>query len=116
MITIQNVIDLSRIDLNDMSTSTANYRYPDSQLISFANDGIAKAVVIRPDFNFGNYTGTFTDLVSTSSFPLPIEYRVAIVSYVTARAQSGDDAFVLNQRADLEMALYLKELGVGGVA
>jgi len=111
MSTIQDIVNLARLDLNDTSTSTSLYRYPDSDLVQFVNDGLALAYVLRPDLKFGNYTQVYADLALTDSFPLPSEYRPAIASYVVARNQSGDDSFVLNQRAEMEMAMYLKELG-----
>lgn len=118
MLTIQTCVDSARLDLGDATTnvvtgSAITPRYPDTDLIRFANDGIAKALVIRPDLNYGNYGTGYVDLVATASFPLPAEYLPAIVAYCVARNQSGDDAFVLEQRAAMEMQLYLHELGIG---
>ena len=113
MSTMQDVMNLARLDLNDSSTSTSLYRYPDSDLLKFANDGIARALAIRSDLNFGNYNTQYTDLSVSDVFPLPVEYRPAITAYIVARNQSGDDSFVLEQRAQMEMALYLQELGMG---
>ena len=117
MALMSDVIYLARLDLSDMTTNSATQqaitpRYPDSDLLKFANDGIAKAYVIRPDLRFGSYGTAFADLATTSSFPLPTEYRSAIAAYIVARNQSGDDAFVIEQRAEMEMQLYLHELGV----
>lgn len=112
MATVQSVLDLARLDINDSSTNTASRRWPDSDLLKFANDGIAKALVMRPDLRFGSYGTAYVDLAATASFPLPLEYRPAIASYVVACNQSGDDQFVLTQRADMEMARYLRNLGM----
>lgn len=118
MLIIQDAINAARLDLGDATTSIVTGsaitpRYPDTDLLRFANDGIAKAVVMRPDLNYGNYGTAYVDRVATSSFPLPPEYLSAIAAYVVARNQSGDDAFVLEQRAQMEMQLYMHELGVG---
>lgn len=116
-VTIQDCISNARLDLGDATTNVVSGaaitpRYPDSDLLKFANDGIATALKIRPDLNFGSYGTTYTDLVTTSSFPLPIEYRAAITSYIVARNQDGDDAFALSERADKQMVQYIKELGL----
>jgi hypothetical protein len=109
MATIQDVIDLSRFDLND----AAKTRNADSDMLKFANDGIAKAYVIRPDLKFGSYTTAFADLTTASAFPLPLEYRPAIANYITMRCETADDPFAVEQRAIQGLALYLKDLGVG---
>ena len=120
MTIMQDILDLSRFDLNDpltivtaSGTSTTVPRSTDDELLKFANDGIAKALVLRPDLYFGQWLTPYTDLTSTSTFPLPIEYRPAIVSYVVARQQSGDDEFVIEQRADKSMTEFMKNLGAG---
>lgn len=117
MSTMQEVCNLARTDLNDATTDSAGNavtpRYPDSDLLKFANDGIARAYAMRSDFNFGNYATPFTDLALTDPFPLSNEYRPAIAAYIVARNQSGDDEFVLQQRADKSMQDYIRNLGIG---
>ena len=119
MATMSDIVDQARLDINDIATGTIVPRYPTSDLLKFANDGIAKAYVMRPDLRYGSYgtgTGTasdYTDLTTASSFPLDLEYRAAIVSYVVARNQSGDDAFANNAKADLGLKQYLSGLGLG---
>ena len=102
--TVQTVLDEARLILNDAATnvvtgSAITPRYPDADLLRYANAGIAKALTLRPDLNFGSYGTAWTDVVATASFPLPIEYRGAIVSYVVYRNQSGDDPFAVTQKA-----------------
>ena len=116
--TVQTVIDEARLDLGDASTnpitgSAITPRYPDTDLLRFANAGIAKAIMLRPDLNFGNYLTIWTDVAATASFPLPIEYRAGIVSYVVHRNQSGDDPFAITQKADQGLIRYIRELGLG---
>lgn len=108
MATMQDVIDLARLDVND----AGKIRNADSDLIKFANDGVARAYALRPDLAYGLYGTAYVDLTTASTFPLPIEYRQAITAYVVARAETADDSFVLEQRAAMEMALYLKDLGL----
>ena len=119
MATVGDVIDLARIDINDIATGTIVPRYPTSDLLKFANDGIAKAVRLRPDLRFGNYgTGTstsqdFTDLTTASTFPLDLLYRPAIAAYIVQRNQSGDDSFAVQAKADMALVEYMKGLGIG---
>lgn len=108
-VTVQSVMDLARLDLND----SAKTRNPDSSLIQFANDGIAKTLAIRPDLNYGNYNGTYADLTTASAFPLPLEYRPAIANYIVLRCETADDPFAVEQRAIQGLQMYLKDLGLG---
>lgn len=114
------VLDLARLDLNDAkiitstSTDDTQCRHPDSELIRYANDGIVRATVIRPDLNYGNYSNAYVDLTTASNFPLPIEYRDAIAQYVIGRAETGDDPFAVEQRAIQSLKLYMQGLGLGG--
>lgn len=112
MALVQSVLDLARLDINDSSTNTAAYRTPDSELLKYFNDGLARTYVVRPDLQFGAYGTAFVDLASTSTFPLGLEYRAPIAAYIVSRQQTGDDANVLSQRADMEMARYMRELGL----
>lgn len=117
MSTMQEVCDLARLDLNDSTTDPSGNavtpRYPTADLLKFANDGIARAYAMRSDLNFGNYATTLPDLALTDPFPLPNEYRPAVTAYIVARNQSGDDEFVLQQRADKAMQDFIRNLGIG---
>lgn len=109
MASMQSVLDLARFDLNDKD----KVRNTDAAMIQFANDGIAKAVVIRPDLNWGNYSTAYADLTTASAFPLPLEYRPAIANYIVLRCETADDAFAIEQRAIQGLKLYLNDLGAG---
>lgn len=109
MATVQSVLDLARLDLDDADKT----RNSDANLLQFANDGMAKAVVMRPDLKYGSYTTAWADLTTASSFPLPLEYRPAIVNYVVMRAEVADDAFANEQRATQGLKMFLGDLGLG---
>lgn len=117
-VSMQSVLDLARIDLNDAkvvsgtSTVDTGCRNLDADLIKYANNGIARTLVIRPDLNFGNYAGTFADLTTASSFPLPLEYREPIADYIIMCAESSDDPFAVEQRAIQALKLYMAGLGL----
>ena len=109
MATMQSILDLARLDMAD----TAKTRNADVDMMAFANDGLAKTFVIRPDLNWGNYSTAFTDLSTASAFPLPLEYRPAIANYVVMRSEAADDAFAIEQRAIQALKIYLSDLGLG---
>ena len=106
--TVQSVLDLARGDLNDAD----KIRFPDSDLLKAFNDCIARTYVYRPDLRFGNYPTAYTDLTVSSDCPLGIEYRQAIASYIIWSLQSGDDAFVLDERASKSYKEYLAGIGM----
>lgn len=109
MASMQSVLDLARLDLNDAD----GVRNPDTTLIQYANDGLAKAKAIRPDLNWGNYATSYSDLAASDPFPLALEYRTAIAHYIVLRAEESDDEFALEQRAIQSMKMYLSDLGMG---
>jgi hypothetical protein len=117
-VTMLSVLDLARFDLNDAkvvtstSTDDSACRTPDSELMKYANDGIANALVVRPDLNFGSYAGTFTDLTTASAFPLPMEYRSPIADFIVMCAEKSDDAFAAEQKAIQGLKLYLSGMGL----
>lgn len=116
MATMQSIVDLARLDLGDAKDATTgdqDARNKDVDMVLYANDGIAKAFVIRPDLRWGNYATAWSDLALTDSFPLALEYRPGIVNYIVARCEFGDDAFVLKQRADQALAQFLRDFGMG---
>ena len=108
MATMQSVMDLARLDLND-SEKTRN---TDTNLLQYANNAIAKIKVMRPDLNWGNYTSAYADLTATDPFPFALEYRPAVANYIVMCAESSDDEFAIEQRAVQGMKLYLSDLGL----
>lgn len=106
MSTIQDIMDLSRKDLND----DAKARYLDADMLTYVNDGIARTYEIRPDLKYGSYGTAYVDLGTAATFPLPIEYRPKIANYVTYRCQTVDDPFVATGLASQTYTLFLKEL------
>lgn len=108
MALMQDVMNLARIDIADTSSA----RYPDANLIRFANDAVAQVIVMRPDLNWGNYGTPYVDLATTSTFPLPNEYRRPVADFIIASTQKADDEFAVQQKGIQAMALALKELGI----
>lgn len=108
MSTMQDVLDLARLDLNDAD----KVRNLDTNMLKFANDGLVKAYSLRSDLRFGSYGTAYTDLALTDPFPLGLEYRPAIANYIVMRCEAGDDAFANEQRAIQGLKLYLNDLGL----
>ena len=108
--TVQSVLDLARGDLNDDD----KIRYSDADLLKNFNDAVALAYSLRPDLRFGNYPTAYTDLAATADCPLAIEYRQALASYIVWGAQSSDDAFVLDERAQKSLREFRSGLGIEG--
>ena len=107
-VTMQNVMDLARLDLND----SAKVRHTDVNVLRFANDGVAKVLVMRPDLNFGNYGNEYVDLAAGAAFPLSLEYRPAIANYIVMRCEVADDPFANEQRAIQGLKLFINDIGM----
>ena len=110
MSTLQNVLDLARLPLNDAKDaggSDALCRTPDSELLTYALHGLLQAWRNRGDLFVGNYANppqiTWT---AGQTFPLPDEFIQPIADYVTARAESKDDRAVLTGRAQAFYSLF----------
>lgn len=104
--TIQNILDLARIPLNDDAAT----RYTETKAIKYANEAIAAAYRIRPDLKFGSYGTPFTDLVAVDQFPLPIEFRQAAADYISGRLSLMDEEATANERAAAFMQIFERQL------
>ena len=106
---MQSVVDLARLDVNDAEKT----RNPDANMIRFANDAIARILVMRPDLNWGNYATGYTDLALGDNFPLGLEYRKPVSDFIVMCCETSDDPFAIEQRAVQALTLYMKGLGMG---
>lgn len=124
MATCQDILNLARLDINDVSTDTAQYRYSDTDGMKYLNNGITRALSIRPDLRMGTATssdvpagafgyGAFVDLTSTSTFPLPREFEEKLARAVVFGWQNRDDPYVNDNRSKMQYELFIKEL-LGG--
>lgn len=104
--TLQDVIDSARVTLQDAD----KVRYPDAQLLEYANDGITLAFKYRPDFRLGNYTVAIGTYVATDQVPFPIQYQQLLKHYVAGRAELRDDEYSQDGRASALIGYYEKEL------
>lgn len=94
--TYQSVVDLARIPLNDSDAA----RYPDVDLLAYANHGMLTIAKRRPDL----FIGSFANLpdgekLLGDAFPLDAGYVQTLADYVVARAEMADDEHVNSGRA-----------------
>jgi hypothetical protein len=100
--TFQQVVDRGRVPLNDADKT----RYPDADLLAYANDGLLLVRKARPDLFFGNWNYQATEYALGTNIPIPDSYFVALADYVTARAEFRDDEDAMQQRAETFMKLF----------
>lgn len=106
MSTMQDVIDLARIPLND----SAKVRYLDADLLKSANAAISAAYKVRPDLRYGSFGTEFSALAVGGTFPLPYQFEQVVADYMTARAEMKNDDSVNSGRAVLLMQTFEKEV------
>lgn len=104
--TMQNVVDQARIPLNDADKK----RYPDTELLGYANGAVSTLKIKRPDLFFGQFLSMPGDKELVDSFPLDDTLFSPVCDYVTARAESKNDESVLEQRAMAYFALFREQI------
>lgn len=102
MSTLQTIVDGARVLLNDSDKN----RYADTLLLQYANEAIAEAKRIRPDFFLGAFKAALPTLGLTDTSPIPIEYEGYVKDYVIARANSQDDEYSIDGRASAFMQRF----------
>jgi hypothetical protein len=113
--TIQDVLDLARLPLNDAKDGTgsdANCRYTDATLLKYTLNGLLTVYRRRPDLFFGSYANPpLLTWPKAQPFPLPDEYVQVLADWVSARAEVHDDEAVNSNRAALFLQLVGKDVG-----
>jgi hypothetical protein len=102
MATMQDVLNRSRIPLND----DEKIRYTDERALEFANTAIARAYQVRPDLRFGSYGTAFTPLAVGADFPLPYQHVQSVADYVTGRLQTIDEEATAAEKAVAYMSAF----------
>lgn len=102
MSTLQTIVDDARVLLNDLE----KIRYTDALLLRYANEAIAEAKRIRPDFFIGGFKTALATLVLSDNSPVPVEYEGYIKDYIIARANSQDDEYSIDGRASAFMQRF----------
>src|SRR5262245_25644938 len=107
-VTMQSVVDLARIPLNDSDKD----RYTDAELLTFGIQVLLAAFRRRPDIFFGKCSSSEVTplhnntLTLAENYPVHGEYQQVIADYITARAESIDDEHVTSGRAASFYALF----------
>ncbi len=106
-VTMQVVLDRARVPLNDAD----KIRYLDADGLVYANDGVQRLLLERPDLFFGQFEALPGDKVLGDNLPVPDAYIQAIVDYVSARWEYRDDEEVVEQKAITFYALFKNAMG-----
>lgn len=106
-VTMQNVADGARLDLNDADKA----RYPDADLNSFANDGLRIMYQMRPDLFIGNFNYDFSvDLSIGAMLPISPIYKPVLQDYVVFRAMKRDDEHVNDGHAAAGLSWFKERM------
>lgn len=106
MATMQDVVDLARIDLNDAD----KVRWADTDLLRHANAALALARGLRPDLHLGGFATPAADRALGDVFPLPLLYQRAAADYIIGRASAVDNDLGDDARAPAYLAQFEKAL------
>lgn len=107
--TVQQVLDLARLPLND----TLKVRYTDTVLLSFYNAGLLHLYEIRPDLLIGNYGVAIAPAVASglsAAFPLSDRFALSLGDYIGGRAEMRDEDAASSGRAQALMKLFHDEV------
>ena len=101
---MQQVVDMGRIPLNDDD----GQRVSDQTMLTYARNAIHLLLARRSDLFFGMFTAmpSISTLALTDAFPLDDMVAPAVADYCTARAESGNDESVIEQRATMFFSLF----------
>lgn len=84
MATMQEVVDLARLDLNDDD----KVRHTDAVLIKYASNYVQEATKSRPDLFFRQALSMPTsNLALANTFPMPDRYIRSAADYIIGRAK-----------------------------
>ncbi len=112
--TYQTAIDEAREILQD--TDDAGYRYSNTILLNILNRALQELGRIRPDAFWTTFSVddivipevTTPDLGTT--FPLPMQFYLPVVSFVVAWAEVLDDEFTADGRAGMLLAQFKQQV------
>ena len=101
-LTLQQVLDRARKPLNDRS----KVRYPDADLLEYANDAVRELRRRRPDLFYGQYSSLPAELTSGQNLPVDDEFLPAVCDYIRARAEFKDDEASMREKAATFFRLF----------
>jgi len=104
--TVQSLLDRARLPLND----DEKIRYPDTELLAWAVDGVKLLKRKRPDLFVGRWTVSFDALEVGDAVPIDEMYHQMLADYITGRCETKDADFSAEGRG---MAFLQLAGGVG---
>lgn len=102
--TYQTAVDEAREILQDTDTP---YRYDDSILLNILNRALQELGRIRPDAFWSTFVTDdivvpeVTTLTLSTTFPIPMQFYLPVVSFIVAWAEVLDDEFTQDGRAGM---------------
>lgn len=110
MNTVQEVIDLARIDLNDKGKD----RWKDEELLKRFNVCLTLIFDLRPDLRLGHFADDPVRFKLTDELPPSVrKYSQAIADFIIARANAKDQEDAEMSRSSVFMTSFRAMLGVG---
>ncbi len=112
--TYQTALDEAREILQD--TDSDDYRYSNTILLNLVNRALQELGRIRPDAFWTTFSVddivipevTTADLSTT--FPLPMQFYLPVVSFVVAWAEVLDDEFTQDGRAGMLLTQFKQQV------
>ena len=108
--TYQTAINEAREILQD--TDDDGYRYSEATLLNILNRALQELGRIRPDAFWTTFATDdivvpeVTTLDLSTTFPLPMQFYLPIVSFIVAWAEVVDDEFTQDGRAGMLLAQF----------
>jgi hypothetical protein len=103
-----------------LQDQTVPYRYPDADLISALNLGVLECRRLRPDLFLSAPSTPLSDppsfTVSGTTVSIDVQYRTALVFYVTGFVGIRDAEESSDARAATFMGMFRSLLGTGNLA
>lgn len=111
MPTLQNLIDSARISLNDDTKD----RWSDSDMLSYAQDGLAAIFNLRPDLFIGQFSSfDVYGLTLASDFPIPApdgnRFCVDLKDYMIFAAHQKDSEWSDDGKSMNAFTFFAKRL------
>ena len=102
--TMQTVINIARVPLND----AAKTRVTDATMLIYGRTAIQLLLSKRPDLFFGRFLALpdISALALGDAFPVDDIIAPAVADYMTARAESGNDESIVEERAAMFYQLF----------
>ncbi len=108
--TYQTAIDEAREILQD--TDDDGYRYSEATLLNILNRALQELGRVRPDAFWSTFSTDdivvpeVATLDLSTTFPLPMQFYLPVVSFIVAWAEVVDDEFTQDGRAGMLLAQF----------